>query len=158
VIRGGSAGGFTTLAALVTSDTFAAGASYYGIADLSVLATDTHKFESHDLGRLVAPWPDRADVYRQRSPLFGVDRIDAPVIIFQGSEDRVVPPVQAELIVAALRARGVPHAYVLVEGEGHGFRQAANVAATLAAECSFYAQVLGLPHPAGIEPVEIWRP
>lgn len=158
VIRGGSAGGFTTLAALAGSDVFAAGASYYGIADLAVLATDTHKFESHDLERLVGPWPEAAAVYRERSPLFRVADIVSPVIIFQGSEDRVVPPVQAELIVAALREQGVPHAYVLVEGEGHGFRQAENISSTLAAECSFYAQVLGLAHPDGIEPVEIWRP
>ena len=157
LIRGGSAGGFTTLAALTFTDTFAAGASYYGIADLALLASDTHKFESRYLDGLVGPWPEAADVYAERSPLHHVDQLDRPVIVFQGLEDRVVPPNQAEAIVAALASRSVPHAYVPVPGEGHGFRDAANIRRTLDAEWSFYLQVLGIPHPADLERVVVTR-
>ncbi len=158
VIRGGSAGGFTTLMALASTDVFAAGASYYGIGDLSTLATTTHGFESRYFDSLVGPWPEAADLYRERSPITIADRISSPVIVFQGSEDRVVPPQQAEQIVDALRQNGVPHAYHLIEGEGHGFRRAETVAETLRMEWSFYSQVLDFPHPDGIDPTEIWRP
>lgn len=158
VIRGGSAGGFTTLLSVAVTDVYAAGASYYGIADLAVLSQETHKFESHDVDILIGPWPDDAEVYRERSPLFRAADIDVPVIVFQGTDDVVVPPVQAELIVSALRDRGVPHAYVVLEGEGHGFRRQESITSTLAAEWSFYAQVLGLTHPDDLTPVEIWRP
>lgn len=155
VIRGASAGGFTTLAALTTTEAFAAGASYYGIGDLSVLATDTHKFESRYLDRLVGPWPDAAEIYRDRSPLQHLDRLTKPVILFQGTEDRVVPPNQAEAIVAGLAARGIPHAYLSFEGEGHGFRQAPNLRRALEAEWSFYLQVLGIEHPLDLPRVEL---
>ena len=158
VIRGGSAGGFTTLMALATTDVFAAGASYYGIGDLSTLATGTHGFEGSYFDTLVGPWPEAVSVYRERSPIERAASITAPVIVFQGSEDRVVPPSQAEQIVAGLRANGVPHAYRLLEGEGHGFRRAESVVATLEMEWSFYAQVLEFAHPGEVPMVEIWRP
>jgi dipeptidyl aminopeptidase/acylaminoacyl peptidase len=147
LIRGGSAGGFTTLAALAFHDVFAAGASHYGVADLGLLAEETHKFEARYLDRLVGPWPEARAIYDERSPINHLDGIDRPLAVFQGSEDAIVPPNQAELIVDALRARGVPVAYVLFDGEGHGFRQADNIRASLDGELSFYAQVLGFPLP-----------
>ena len=152
-IRGGSAGGFTTLCALTFSDVFAAGASYYGVADLAALATDTHKFESRYLDRLVGPWPEAADVYRARSPIHSADRLSAPVILFQGLEDKVVPPAQAEVMVDALRAKGLPFAYVTFEGEQHGFRQAATIVRAAEAELWFYGQILGFQPADAIEPV-----
>jgi len=151
--RGGSAGGYTTLCLLTFRGEFAAGASYYGIGDLAALARDTHKFESRYLDRLVGPWPERADLYRERSPLAHADRLARPVIFFQGLEDRVVPPAQAETMVAALAKRGVPHAYLTFEGEGHGFRRAESLATALEAERWFFAEVLGLapgPPPPGV--------
>jgi len=157
-IRGGSAGGFTTLAALAREDTpFAAGADHFGVADLAALAADTHKFESRYLDRLVGPYPDARDVYVERSPIHHVERFTRPLIVLQGAEDEVVPPNQSEMIVEALRARGTPVAYVLFEGEQHGFRRAENIRRALDAELSFYAQVLGFALPAeeGIEPVGI---
>lgn len=143
LIRGGSAGGFTTLAALAFTDVFAAGASHYGVADLGALARDTHKFESRYLDGLVGPWPEAQTTYEARSPIFHTDRIDRPLIVFQGLEDQVVPPNQAEMIVEAVRAKGVPVRYVPFEGEQHGFRQAANIRAALDGELAFYAEVLG---------------
>ncbi len=144
-IRGGSAGGYTTLAALAFRDTFAAGASHYGVADLSALARDTHKFESRYLDRLVGPYPERADLYRERSPLEARDGFSCPVIFFQGSEDRIVPPNQAEAMVAALNAKGLRVEYLLFDGEQHGFRQASNIIRALEAELAFYRETLGLP-------------
>jgi dipeptidyl aminopeptidase/acylaminoacyl peptidase len=146
-IRGGSAGGFTTLAALAFQDVFAAGASHYGIADLGALAADTHKFESRYLDGLVGPWPEARAIYEARSPIFHIDGIDRPLAVFQGLDDPVVPPNQAEMIVEALRAKGVPVAYLAFEGEQHGFRQAANIRAALDAELAFYAEVLGFALP-----------
>ena len=156
-IRGGSAGGFTTLAALTFHDVFAAGASHFGVADLGALATDTHKFESRYLDSLVGPWPEARATYEERSPIFHTDRIDRPLAVFQGLDDPVVPPNQAEMIVAALRTRRVPVAYVAFEGEQHGFRQAKNIRAALDGELSFYAQILGftLPTDEGIEPIPV---
>ena len=161
VIRGGSAGGYTTLAALTfQSGVFAAGASHYGVADLAALAADTHSFESRYLDGLVAPWPSGEATYTERSPIHHVDRLDTPLAVFQGDEDRVVPPEQAEMVVAALRQRGVPHAYMLFPGEQHGFRKAENIRAALDGELSFYAQVLGFDLPAaeGITPIDVVRP
>jgi len=158
VIRGGSAGGFTTLAALAGTDAFAAGASYYGVADLAVLAAETHSFESRYLDGLVAPWPSGAEEYRRRSPLFAVDHIDVPVILFHGTEDAVVPPNQSTMIADALRFRGIPHSLVLIEGEGHGFRRAEAIRRTLLAEWAFYVHVLEIPHDGDLPHVEIWRP
>jgi dipeptidyl aminopeptidase/acylaminoacyl peptidase len=157
-IRGGSAGGFTTLAALARADTpFAAGADHYGVSDLAALAAETHKFESRYLDRLVGPYPQAREVYAQRSPINHVDRLTRPLIVLQGSEDAVVPPGQSEVIVAALRDKGVPVAYLLFDGEQHGFRRAENIRAAVDAELSFYAQVFGFALPAGegIEPVAI---
>jgi dipeptidyl aminopeptidase/acylaminoacyl peptidase len=156
-IRGGSAGGYTTLAALAFRDTFAAGASHFGVADLEALATETHKFESRYLDGLIGPYPARRDLYIERSPIHHVDGFDRPLIVLQGLEDEVVPPNQAEMIVDALRAKGVPVAYVKFEGEQHGFRQAANIRRALDSELAFYAQVFGFDLPAaeGIEPVPV---
>jgi dipeptidyl aminopeptidase/acylaminoacyl peptidase len=159
-ITGGSAGGYTTLAALtMRPGTFTAGASHYGVADLGALARETHKFESRYLDGLVAPWPSGADVYAERSPINHVDALDTPLAVFQGDEDEVVPPDQAEAIVAALRKKGVPHAYRLFAGEQHGFRKAENIRAALDGELSFYAQVWGFDLPAGegIEPIDVFR-
>jgi dipeptidyl aminopeptidase/acylaminoacyl peptidase len=159
-IRGGSAGGYTTLAALtMRPGVFTAGASHYGVADLGALAAETHKFESRYLDGLVAPWPSGADVYAERSPINHVDALDTPLAVFQGDEDAVVPPDQAEAIVAALREKGVPHAYLLFPGEQHGFRKAENIRAALDGELSFYAQVWGFDLPAaeGITPIEVFR-
>ncbi|WP_346619505.1 S9 family peptidase [Blastococcus montanus] len=159
-IRGGSAGGYTTLATLaMRPGVFTAGASHYGVADLAALAAETHKFESRYLDGLVAPWPEGADVYADRSPITHVDTLDTPLAVFQGEEDAVVPPSQAEAIVAALRDKGVPHAYLLFPGEQHGFRKAANIRAALDGELSFYAQVWGfdLPSEEGIAPIAVVR-
>jgi dipeptidyl aminopeptidase/acylaminoacyl peptidase len=155
VVRGGSAGGYTTLCALTFRDVFAAGASYYGVADLETLATDTHKFESRYLDGLVGPYPERRDLYRERSPIDHADAIASPLIIFQGLEDAVVPPPQAESLVAALRAKGVPFAYLAFEGEQHGFRQAATIRRAAEAELWFYGRVLGFEPADRIEPVEV---
>jgi dipeptidyl aminopeptidase/acylaminoacyl peptidase len=151
VVRGGSAGGYTTLLALAVTDVFAAGASHFGVADLGALARDTHKFESHYLDRLIGPWPEAEAVYTERSPLRHVHEFDRPLIVLQGDEDTVVPPAQAELIVSALRTRQVPHAYLLFAGEQHGFRTAENIVAAAQAELSFYGQVFGFT-PAGEVP------
>lgn len=157
-IRGGSAGGFTALAALAFHDVFVAGASHFGVADLEALARDTHKFESRYLDGLVGPYPQRRDLYVERSPIHHLESFDAPLAVFQGLEDEVVPPAQSQMIVDALRAKGVPVAYVPFEGEQHGFRRASNIRRALDGELSFYAQVLGfaLPPDEGIAklPVE----
>ncbi|HSH21563.1 MAG TPA: S9 family peptidase, partial [Candidatus Caenarcaniphilales bacterium] len=154
-IRGGSAGGFTTLAALVFHDVFAAGASHYGVGDLEALARDTHKFESRYLDRLVAPYPSGVALYRERSPIHFTDRLNVPIIVLQGADDHVVPVAQAEELVAALREKHVPHAYLLFEGEGHGFRRAENMIRAREAELSFYAQVFGFELADPVEPVRV---
>src|SRR5690606_9626153 len=120
-IRGGSAGGYTTLAALAFHDVFAVGANYFGVSDIEAMARDTHKFESRYLDSLVGPYPQARDRYVERSPIHHLDGFDRPLIVFQGLEDKVVPPNQSEMIVEALKARGVPVAYLAFEGEGHGF-------------------------------------
>ena len=154
-IRGGSAGGYTTLSALTFHDVFGAGASYYGICDLEVLAADTHKFEARYLDRLVGEWPAQRDVYRARSPLHHASRLGCPIIFFQGLDDRVVPPNQAELMVDALDRRGLPVACLMFEGEGHGFRSADTVRRCLEAELSFYARVFGFEPADGLVDLEI---
>ena len=154
-IRGGSAGGYTTLCALVFHDDFAAGASYYGVADCEALATDTHKFESRYLDGLIGPYPEAREVYRQRSPIHYADELSCPVILFQGLEDRVVPPEQAERMAEALHAKGLPFAYLAFEGEQHGFRKAETILRTLEAELYFYSRVFGFPLADQIEPVAI---
>jgi dipeptidyl aminopeptidase/acylaminoacyl peptidase len=154
-IRGNSAGGYTTLAALTFRELFRAGASYYGISDLEILARDTHKFESRYLDRLIGPYPQSQEIYRERSPLHFIDQLMAPMIFFQGLDDKVVPPNQAELMVAALRSKGVAVAYVPFPGERHGFRQAANIKRALEAELYFYSRIFNFPLAEDIEPVRI---
>ena len=154
-IRGGSAGGYATLCALTFHDGFAAGASYYGVADAEALARDTHKFESRYLDRLIGPYPERADLYRERSPINHVERLRAPVILFQGLEDEVVPPNQAETMAAALERNGVPYAYLPFEGEQHGFRKAETNIRCLEAELYFYGRIMGFEPAGDPEPVEI---
>jgi dipeptidyl aminopeptidase/acylaminoacyl peptidase len=154
-ITGGSAGGYTTLCALTFRDEFSAGASYYGISDLAALAQDTHKFESRYLDRLIGPYPQRKDLYHQRSPIHYSNRLECPVILFQGLEDKVVPPNQAELMVDALRAKGLPVAYLAFEGEQHGFRKAENMKRALDSEFYFYARIFGFEPADTIEPVII---
>jgi len=147
-IRGGSAGGYTTLCALTFRDVFAAGADFYGVADLEMLAADTHKFEARYLDGLVGPYPQAVDEYRRRSPIHYVDQINCPVIVFQGLEDAVVPPSQSEAIVEALRRNGLPVAYLTFPGEQHGFRRAETIVTVAQAELAFYGRVLGFV-PAG---------
>lgn len=144
VIRGASAGGYSVLAALTSSDVFTAGASYFGISDLVTLVEDTHKLESRYLHRLIAPWPAARDVYLERSPLTHVDRLAAPLVLFQGSDDRVVPPEQARLMASVLAAKGLPHELVMFEGEGHGFRDPENNIRALETELAFYQRVFGI--------------
>lgn len=154
-IDGGSAGGYTTLAALAFRDVFKAGASYYGVSDLEALAKDTHKFESRYLDGLIGPYPTRRDLYIERSPIHAIDRLNCPLIVFQGDEDKIVPPNQAEMIVNALQEKGLPVAYVLFQGEQHGFRKAENIKRALDGELYFYARVFGFPLAEPMEPVAI---
>jgi dipeptidyl aminopeptidase/acylaminoacyl peptidase len=154
-IRGGSAGGYTTLAALTFRDVFKAGASYFGVSDLEALATDTHKFESRYLDRVVGPYPGARDLYLERSPIKHVEQLSCPVIFFQGDEDKVVPPAQAEVMVNALRRKGIPTAYILFQGEQHGFRKAENIKRALDAELYFYSRIFGFKPADDIEPVVI---
>jgi dipeptidyl aminopeptidase/acylaminoacyl peptidase len=161
-ISGGSAGGYTTLAALAFRDVFAAGISLFGVGDLETFARDTHKFESHYLDRLVGPYPEAAELFRRRSPVHFLDQIACPVLVMQGLDDRVVPPAQAEAIVAALEANGIPHAYLAFKGEGHGFRGATAIRRALEAQLSFLGQVFGFQPADHLEPVEMpgldrWR-
>jgi len=155
MIDGGSAGGYTTLCALTFRDQFKAGASFYGVSDAEALAKETHKFESRYLDNLIGPYPERRDLYLQRSPINFTDRLSCPVIFFQGLEDKVVPPNQAELMVAALRRKGVPVAYVAFEGEQHGFRRAENIKRSLDGELYFYSRVFKFELAEPVEPVAI---
>lgn len=154
-IRGGSAGGYTTLAALAFQNVFKAGASYFGISDLGVLAGDTHKFESRYLDQLIGPYPEMKNVYDQRSPINSVDKITAPLLLLQGLDDKVVPPNQSELIFNALKENCIDTAYIPFEGEGHGFRQPANKIKALNSELSFYGQVFGFEPAGNIEAVQL---
>lgn len=154
-IRGGSAGGYTTLCALTFCDTFKAGASHYGISDLEALAKDTHKFESRYLDRLIGPYAERRDLYIERSPIHFTDRLNCAMILFQGLEDKVVPPNQAEKMVGAVRAKKLPVAYLTFKGEQHGFRKAENICRVLEAELYFYSKVFGFELAEFVEPVQI---
>jgi len=154
-IRGSSAGGYTTLAALTFESAFRAGASYYGVSDPEALAQETHKFESRYLDSLIAPYPQRRDIYQARSPIAHAQQLACPVIFFQGLEDRIVPPNQAERMVEALRAKGIPVAYVPFEGEQHGFRRADNIKRALEAELYFYGRIFGFEPADAIAPVAI---
>ncbi len=155
MISGGSAGGYTTLCALTFRDAFRAGASHYGVSDAEALAKDTHKFESRYLDRLFGPYPEAREIYYARSPINFTDRLSCPVIFFQGLEDKVVPPSQAETMVAALQAKGIPVAYIEFAGEQHGFRQAQNIKRALDGEFYFYSRIFGFKPAGTIEPVEI---
>jgi dipeptidyl aminopeptidase/acylaminoacyl peptidase len=161
-IEGGSSGGYTTLAALAFRDTFAAGISLFGIADLELLRREDHKFELHYSDRLVGPYPEMADLYRERSPIHFLDDIDSPVLVLQGLEDRVVTPANAEALVAALERNGVPHAYIAFEGEGHGFRGEIAQRRTIEARLAFLGAVFGFSPADDLEPLDVvgledWR-
>jgi dipeptidyl aminopeptidase/acylaminoacyl peptidase len=155
VITGGSAGGYTTLCALTFRNVFKAGASHFGVSDAEALARDTHKFESRYLDGLLGPYPERRDIYFERSPINFTDRLSCPVIFFQGLEDRVVPPSQAEKMVVAIRSKGIPVSYVPFPGEQHGFRQAKNIKRALDGELYFYSRIFGFELAEQVEPVEI---
>jgi dipeptidyl aminopeptidase/acylaminoacyl peptidase len=155
LITGGSAGGWTTLCALVFHEVFAAGASYFGVSDLEPFATDTHKFEAKYIDSLVGPWPETADLWRARTPARHADLLSSPMILLQGLEDEVVPPSQAEVMVRALDAKQIPYAYLAFEGEQHGFRRAENIIRSLEAELYFYSRILGFELAEPVEPVEI---
>ncbi|MDX1988434.1 MAG: prolyl oligopeptidase family serine peptidase [Candidatus Obscuribacter sp.] len=151
-ITGGSAGGFTVLCALTFTDVFKAGASHYGIGDLEALVRDTHKFESRYLDNLVGPYPFSKQVYQARSPIHHTEKLSCPVIFFQGLEDKVVPPNQAEAMVKALKAKNIPTVYIAYEGEQHGFRKAENIICTLESELAFFLSVFGIKHEHPIAP------
>jgi dipeptidyl aminopeptidase/acylaminoacyl peptidase len=157
LIRGGSAGGYTTLACLTFSDVFRCGASSYGISDLALMAADTHKFESRYLDRLLGPYPKEKARYEERSPIFHLEKFVRPVILLQGLEDKIVPPNQAELILESLQKRGVPVAYVPFAGEQHGFRKAENIIRAYESELYFFSRILGFEPADKIEPVEIFN-
>lgn len=155
MITGGSAGGYTTLCALTFRDEFKAGASHYGVSDVEALAKDTHKFESRYLDGMIGPYPEARELYVERSPINFTERLSCPVIFFQGLEDKVVPPSQAEAMVDALKAKHLPVAYIAFEGEQHGFRQAKNIKRALDGEIYFYSRVFGFELADKVEPVEI---
>ena len=155
-IRGGSAGGYTTLACLTfKNDVFKAGASYYGISELEVFATDTHKFESRYMDSLIGAYPERKDLYFNRSPINFIQNLSCPLIMFQGDEDKVVPPSQSQMMFEAMRDKELPVAYLLFEGEQHGFRKAENIKRSLEAELYFYSKIFGFELADNIEPVQI---
>ena len=155
IIRGSSAGGYTTLAALTFRDVFKAGASYYGISDLEALAQDTHKFESRYCDLLIGPYPSRKDLYIERSPIHFTQRLNCPMILFQGLEDKVVPPAQSQKMFAAVRAKDLPVAYVAYAGEQHGFRQAKTIKHALDSELYFYSKIFKFELADQVEPIEI---
>jgi dipeptidyl aminopeptidase/acylaminoacyl peptidase len=153
-IEGGSAGGWTVLAALTSTDVFACGVSKYGVADLVTLLTDTHDFESRYLDGLVGPWPEAADLYAERAPINHVATLTTPVLLLQGSDDRVVPPSQSLAFRDALAERGIPHAYIEFPGEGHGFRGREAQIRSREASLAFYGRILGFT-PPGVPPIEL---
>jgi dipeptidyl aminopeptidase/acylaminoacyl peptidase len=155
-VEGGSAGGYVVLCSLVFDPTaFAAGVSFFGVADAEMLARDTHKFESRYLDNLIAPYPARADLYRERSPIHFVDRLERPLLLLQGLDDEIVPPSQAESMVAALQRKGIPHAYLAFEGEGHGFRRSENILRSIEAELYFIGRLFGFEPADELEPLPI---
>jgi dipeptidyl aminopeptidase/acylaminoacyl peptidase len=154
-IRGGSAGGYTVLSALTFGQVYRTGASYYGVSDLEILAKDTHKFESRYLDKIIGPYPESVQLYRDRSPLYHLDKLGKPIIFFQGLEDKIVPPNQAVMMVEALRKKDIPVAYIAFEGEEHGFREAKYIKRATEAELFFYAKIFGFEPADPIEPVNI---
>jgi dipeptidyl aminopeptidase/acylaminoacyl peptidase len=155
IITGGSAGGFTTLAALAFRDVFTLGSSHFGVSDLEALAKDTHKFESRYLDSMVGPYPERRDLYVERSPIHFTHQLKVPMILFQGLEDVIVPPSQSRLMFEAVRTRELPVALIEYEGEQHGFRKKENIIRTAEAQLYFYSAVFGFDLPEPVEPVEI---
>lgn len=155
VIKGGSAGGYTVLRALTATSIFCAGASYYGVSDLESLVKETHKFEAHYLDGLIAPYPEGKEIYIERSPLHHLDRLQSPLLLLQGMQDKVVLPKQSEMMFEALKKRGMPVAYLTFENEQHGFRRAENIQRALEAELYFYSQVLKIPVFDKIDPITI---
>ena len=155
VIEGGSAGGYTTLCALAFEDVFAAGVNHFGVVDLETFAEDTHKFEARYLDLLVGAYPQERELYQERSPVDRADDIRAPLLTFQGLDDRVVPPSQSEQLIDALERNGVPYAYLAFEGEGHGFRRRENLLRVPTSTLSFLAQIFGFEPADELEPVEI---
>jgi dipeptidyl aminopeptidase/acylaminoacyl peptidase len=155
-VEGGSAGGYVVFCALAFDpEAFAAGVSYFGVADAEALALDTHKFESRYLDSMIGPYPERADLYRARSPVHFVDRLERPLLLLQGLDDKVVLPAQAEAMVEVLERKGIPYAYLPFEGEGHGFRKEENIVRSLEATLSFVGQVFGFEPADDIEPVAL---
>ena len=154
-IRGGSAGGYTTLACLAFREVFKAGASHFGVSDLEALAKETHKFESRYLDSLIGPYPERKDLYEERSPIHFTQNFNCPIILFQGDEDQIVPPSQSQLMFEAVRAREIPTAYVLFQGEQHGFRKAESIKRALEGELYFYAKIFQFDLAEEVEPVQI---
>jgi dipeptidyl aminopeptidase/acylaminoacyl peptidase len=155
-IEGGSAGGYVVLCSLTFDPTaFAAGVSLFGVGDAEALALDTHKFESRYLDSMIGPYPERAELYRERSPVHHVDRLERPLLLLQGLDDKVVPPAQAEAMVEVLDRKGVPYAYIAFEGEGHGFRREENIRRSREATLSFVGQVFGFEPADAMEPLEI---
>jgi dipeptidyl aminopeptidase/acylaminoacyl peptidase len=155
-IRGGSAGGYTTLACLTfRNDVFKAGASHYGLSQLEILVKDTHKFESRYLYSLIGPYPARKDLYFDRSPINFIRNMSAPLILFQGEEDKIVPPSQSQMMFESVRRKEVAVAYLLFPGEQHGFRKSENIKRSLEAELYFYAKIFGFDQADPIEPVDI---
>ena len=154
-ITGGSAGGWTTLCALTFRDFFAAGTSHFGVSDASALATDTHKFESRYLESMIGPYPERKDLYNERSPIYHTNLLNCPVAFFQGLEDKIVLPDQSQRMADALREKGLPVAYSAFEGEQHGFRRAANIKRALEGELYFYSRIFGFSLAEAIDPLPI---
>jgi dipeptidyl aminopeptidase/acylaminoacyl peptidase len=154
-IKGGSAGGYTTLAALCFKDVFKAGASYYGISNLEALATHSHKFEAHYMDRLVGKYPEEKEKYHARSPIYHTDNLSCPIILFQGADDQIVPSEQSEMMFEVLKKKGIPTAYLLFEGEGHGFRMSENIKKALDSELYFYSKVFGFEPSDSLEPILI---
>ena len=143
------------MSALTFKDYFTAGASYYGISDLEAMVKETHKFESRYLDRLIGPYPEKPELYKERSPIHHTDQLSCPIILLQGLEDKVVPPNQAEMMVEALRRKRLPVAYVVFEGEQHGFRKAETIKRALEAELYFYSRIFGFELADHVEPVVI---
>ena len=155
MITGGSAGGYTTLCALTFRNVFKAGASYYGVGDLEALAKDTHKFESRYLDNLIGPYPAQKELYIERSPIHFTDQLACPLILFQGDEDRIVPPEQSRKMFESVKYKELPVAYIEFAGEQHGFRKAENIKRAIDSELYFYSKVFGFPLADAVEPVEI---
>ncbi len=157
LIRGGSAGGFAVMASMTRYDIFAAGANYFGVSDMEMFVQDTHKFESRYFDLLVGPYPEKRALFAERSPINHIGQLKSPMITLQGADDKIVPPSQSELIFDALKENGVPTAYLLFEGEGHGFEKAETRKRAMEAELYFYGQVLGFRPADIIEPVTIYN-